>query len=67
MSSYVPLTTDDYRVAFCQAIDDLPEDCKRIIWNKTIDIYPEPPATPIKKPPPRLNRMMKRWETRRQI
>ena len=67
MASYIPLTTYDYRVAFCQSINELPEDCKRNIWSKLMDIHPEPPATPIKKRRQILVHTMKRWETKRQI
>ena len=50
MSGYIHLSTDELRVAFCQALSNLPENCKINIWKKVIDINTttEPPPAPRK-------------------
>ena len=32
---YMHLHTDDYKIAFCQATNELCEDVQRIIWEKS--------------------------------
>ena len=59
---YIPLITHDYKVAFCQATNKLPELAQREIWNKVLELTePECPPTPVKKPPRRLWFMKKRF------
>ena len=44
---YIPLVTDDFRIAFCSATSPLCSDIKHIIWKKLLyeDIeYVIPPA-----------------------
>lgn len=45
---YIPLVTDDFRIAFCQATSPLCPDVQRLIWKKVLyeDIRLEPPPTP---------------------
>lgn len=66
---YIPLVTDDYKLAFAQATGTLPEDVQRIIWNKVLQVEPLVPSAPKKpiKPSPRLSRLMKGWKARRQL
>ena len=47
---FIPLVTDDFRIAFCQATETLCQDVKRIIWEKVIyeNINVEPPSAPLK-------------------
>jgi len=68
MADYIPLVTDDYRIAFCQATACLPNDIQRIIWVKTLELSrPEnPPPAPL-QPSPRLARLMAGWKARRQL
>lgn len=63
---YIPLVTDDYKLAFVQATGTLPENVQRIIWNKVLQVEPVTPRAPI-KPSPRLARLMNNWESRRKI
>ena len=47
---FIPLVTDDFRIAFCQATEPLCSDVQRIIWKNLVyqNIELEPPPTPIK-------------------
>lgn len=49
-TDYIPLSTDEFRLAFCQATNSLCTDVQRIIWKKTL--YDDPiliqPPTPKK-------------------
>ena len=48
---YIHLSTDELRIAVCQVISCLPENCKVDIWKKVLDIKPvTPPPAPRKKP-----------------
>ena len=51
MYGYIPMFTDEYKMAFCQATSTLPTDIQKIIWekNKEIDFYPLTPPAPMKK------------------
>lgn len=68
MMDYIPLTTYDYKLAFCQSTTHLPNDVQRIIWNKVLDV--PPPSTPPKaptKPSKQLDKMMNNWRSRRRL
>lgn len=47
---YIPLVTDEFRIAFCQATNSLCSDVQRIIWKKLLydNIELKPPLTPKK-------------------
>lgn len=47
---FIPLVTDDFRIAFCLATNSLCTDVQRIIWEKVIyeDINFVIPPTPQK-------------------
>ena len=47
---YIPLVTDDFRIAFCQALEPLCQDIQRVIWEKVLydTIKLEPPPAPQK-------------------
>ena len=48
--SYLPMVTDDYRIAFCQVTKVLPELCQVEIWKQLlVDCEPIMPKTPEKK------------------
>ena len=47
---YIHLSTDELRIAVCQVISCLPENCKVDIWQKVLDIKPVTPPAPRKKP-----------------
>lgn len=64
MADFIPLTTHDYKLAFCQATNKLPTDVQRVIWRKTLEIPNDPPPAPI-KPSPKLRRLMDNWKKRR--
>lgn len=59
---YIHLSTDELRIAVCQAISCLPENCKVDIWKKVLDIQPppSPPPAPRKKPRNRNERNFER-------
>ena len=65
MVDYIPLVTYDYKLAFCQSTNILPNDVQQIIWKNVLDVSPPstPPKAPI-KPSPRLKNMMQRWSMR---
>ena len=48
MRDYIPLLTDDFKLAFCQATNGLCTDVQRLIWEKTIVIEPMCPPAPKK-------------------
>jgi len=66
---FVPLTTIDYKLAFCQGTNALPGDIQREIWQRLMTTSPPtgPPGTPKKtdRPSPRLARLMNGWAQRR--
>ncbi|ALI95350.1 hypothetical protein AP053_gp195 [Ostreococcus mediterraneus virus 1] len=47
---FIPLVTDDFRIAFCQATESLCSDVQRIIWKNLIyqNIELDPPPAPKK-------------------
>ena len=47
---FIPLVTDDFRITFCQATEQLCPDVKRIIWKKLLyeNIELDPPSAPLK-------------------
>ena len=73
VADYIPMVTDDLRLAFCQATNGLPENCQTQIWKQVLVYGGESfqPATPEKKERPRISdRMlghMARWSARRQL
>lgn len=50
---YIPVTTDDFRIAFCQVTKPLCTDVQQIIWKEVLYCTEpiEPPPTPVKKCP----------------
>ncbi len=44
---FVALTTDDFKLAFCQATNELCTDVQRLIWIKAIVSDTVCPPTPI--------------------
>ena len=73
VADFVPLVTDDLRVAFCQVTQTLPEGCQVEIWKQVLAHGAESfqPKTPEKKERPRhSDRMlghMARWKARKQL
>ena len=45
---FIALTTDDFKLAFCQATNTLCTDVQRLIWEKAIVTEPKCPPTPLK-------------------
>lgn len=45
---YIALTTDDFKLAFCQVTNEICTDVQRLIWEKAIFTEPECPPTPHK-------------------
>ena len=68
MADFIPLTTYDYKVAFCQVTGTLPNEIQQVIWQKVISGSPPPtpPKAPI-KPSRRLQNRMNAWKARRVI
>ena len=69
--NYIPLITEDYKMAFCQVTSALPELCQVHIWKAPMrdDISIETPQTP-KKPYVMSKRMkshMTRWAARKKL
>ena len=66
MADFIPLTTFDYKLAFCQATNELPRDIQQIIWAKTLETTAPrtPPGAPI-RPSRRLEGLMNNWKRRR--
>jgi len=46
---YIPLVTDELKLAFCQATNDLCTDVQRIIWEMTLVDEPVCPPAPRKQ------------------
>ena len=65
MADYIPLVTEEYKLAFVQSTNKLPSDIQQIIWNKVLEV--PPPTTPQKPPRPnsRLQKLMNNWTKRR--
>ncbi len=66
--NFIPLITDDYRLAFCQVTRQLPELCQAHIWSAVIrDDNTFPPNAPKKKyeMSDRMKSHMNRWTRRR--
>lgn len=61
--NFIPLITDEYKLAFCQVTRGLPELCQAHIWM-AINL---PPSAPKKKLSPRLKSHMTRWSARKQL
>lgn len=65
---FIPLVTDDYRLAFCTATKTLPSEIQQIIYKKALCTpSPPPPGAPKKKvilPSPRLAKLMEGWKGR---
>jgi hypothetical protein len=55
---YIPLLTDDYKLAFCQTTNDLCPDVQRLIWTLVLDVEPTCPPAP-RKPGPALRHLLK--------
>jgi len=65
--NFIPLITEDYKIAFCQVTSGLPELCQVQIWKALM--RDEPPQAP-KKPYVISNRLkshMARWAARKQL
>jgi len=64
---YIPLVTDDYRLAFCAVTASLPTDIQQIIYKKALNGGEvSAPSAPKKvTPSPRLSRMMEGWKRRK--
>jgi hypothetical protein len=62
--NFIPMTTDNFRIAFCQATKPLPEGLQRAIWNLSLDI-PELPKAPKKvELSPKMRQLMRNWNSR---
>lgn len=48
MRDYIPLVTDEYKLAFCQVTNTLCTDVQRIIWSYVLDVEPTCPPVPRK-------------------
>lgn len=68
VQNFIPLITDDYRIAFCQVTNGLPELCQTKIWSTLMrdDISIEPPSAP-KKMSTRMRSHLDRWAKRKLI
>ena len=66
MTNYIPLVTYEYKLAFCQATNRLPEDTQRLIWNKVLDVSAPttPPLAPMKSSK-NMKRLMNGWSKRK--
>jgi hypothetical protein len=72
VADYIPLVTDNLRIAFCQVTHSLPELCQVQIWAHTLAHGTESllmPRTPEKKREisSRMKAHMARWATRKHI
>ena len=70
MYDYIHLHTDDYKIAFCQATNELCQDVQRIIWSMSEKYENDimQPKTPEKKsekisrlPTKRLETLVRKW------
>lgn len=60
MRDFVPLVTDEYKLAFCQVTNALCTDMQRIIWKNVNEITePKCPPAP-RKPSAALANLLKR-------
>ena len=64
--TFIPLITDDYKMAFCQVTNGLPELCQVHIWKALMrdDISIDPPPAPKKS---RVKSHMARWAARKHL
>ena len=70
MDDYIALHTYDYKLSFCQATNDLPEDMQRLVWEK-LNTYESQnltcPGAPQRNKrnsrynPERLGTLVRRW------
>lgn len=70
MADFIPLVTNEYRLAFIAATSSLPNDVKEVIYKKVLyeGRSSSPPPAPKKiTPSPRLERLMKGWKSRRNL
>jgi len=66
--NFIPLITDDYKLAFCQVTRSLPELCQAHIWSALMrDDVSIPPPAPQKKMSDRMKSHMSRWAARKQL
>jgi hypothetical protein len=73
VADFIPLVTDDLRMAFCQATIGLPENCQTRIWTQVLihgaDSFQ--PKTPEKKERPQMSQRMRehmdRWSMRKKL
>jgi len=66
--NFIPLITDDYKLAFCQVTQSLPELCQTLIWSSLVrDDVSIPPPAPQKKMSDRMKSHMARWTVRKQL
>jgi len=56
---FIALTTDDFKLAFCQATNALCTDVQRLIWQKAIVTEPKCPPAP-RKPSAALRHLLKK-------
>jgi hypothetical protein len=68
--NFIPLITEDYKLAFCQVTHSLPELCQSHIWSALMrdDISLPPTPQAPKKPykiSPRMRDHMDRWAKRK--
>jgi len=54
---FIPVLTDEYRLAFCAATDSLNNDIKQVIWKDVLDITPTCPGAPMKRRSPTVERL----------
>jgi len=67
MADFIPLFTDDYKLAFCRATNNLPTLCQQNIWHlMTKGHIPPTPAAPLKISK-RLQGHLDRWASRRKL
>ena len=53
---FIPLTTDEYKMAFCQALEPLSNDLKLVIWN---DVFCKEKQCP--NAPKKIQQYISRW------
>jgi len=59
---FIPLTTDEYKMAFCQALEPLCNDMKIVIWNDVIRKEKQCPNAPKK-----IQQYINRWNDTKRI